>query len=210
MKRYGLIVTVVGIGFSLMVGGCAKEPTQEIAGAQAAVAAAKNAGADKYLAKDYATMDEMLKTSLAEAQKQKGANPLSRNYEKVKANLVSITTMAKSLTEKAAAEKAKVQAYVESALAKLNSTAAEAKELVKKAPKKTKDAKVAVEAKAKEIEAAAAKAAEVEKLKATGDFAEARDAANAAIAELESIKAELSAVPQKVEAKVKAKGKKKR
>jgi seryl-tRNA synthetase len=211
MKRYGLMVMIVAIGFSLMLAGCEKEPTREIAGAQAAVTAAKDAGADKYVPREFASMDELFKATLAAVQKQKSANPLSRNYTKIKTSLATITTTAASLREQAVVEKAKVEAYVETAIKKLNSATAEAKELVKNAPK---TAKAAVEAKVKEIEAAAVKAVEVQKLKMSGDLIAARDAANTAIAELESIKAELGASTQAAApaaaAKAKAKGKKKK
>lgn len=209
-------MTVVAIGFFLMLAGCDKEPTQEIAGTQAAVAAAKTAGADKFMSKEFASMDELLKATLAEVQKQKASNPLSRNYAKIKTSLATIATTAAALKDQAGAEKAKVQAYVETAITKLNSDAAEAKEAVKKALKKSKTAKASVEAKVKEIEAAAAKSVEVQKLKASGDLLAARDTVNAAIAEIESVKGELGVSAQAappapaVKAKAKAKGRKKR
>jgi hypothetical protein len=205
MKRFSLIAIVVSAGLFFMLAGCAKEPVQEVAGSQSAVAAAKAAGADKYIAKEYYAVEEALKQALAEVQKQKIANPLSRNYEKAKASLASVSATATTLKEKAAAEKAKVQAELETALAKLNSSAAEAKELLKKAPKKGKDAKAMVEAKTKEIETAAAKATDILALKTSGEFIAARDAANSALAGIETIKAELAAEFEKAAPKAKKK-----
>jgi hypothetical protein len=207
MKRFGSFAVVVAVGVCLMMVGCAKEPVQEIAAAQAAMAAAKTAQAYKYVSKEFAAAADSLKAVLSEVQKQNAASPLGRNYEKAKARLASVAATAATLRVKAETEKARVQAEAESALEKLNSAAAEARELVKKAPKKGKEAKALFEAKAKQIEAAAAKAAEIQKLKINGDFVAARDAANGALAGIEAIKAELTAAIEK--AAPKAKGKKK-
>jgi hypothetical protein len=205
MRRFSFVAVVVSVGLAFMLAGCAKEPVQEIAAAQAAVAAAKAVQAEKYLAREFASADEALKTALAEVKKQKIANPLSRNYEKAKADLASVVKSAALLKEKAGTEKVKVQADLETALSKLKSAVTEAKALVKKAPAKSKEAKTLLEAKAKEIEAEAAKATDIKDLKKSGEFIAARDAANSAIAAIESIKAELVAEIEKAAPKARKK-----
>jgi hypothetical protein len=202
MKRYSLVAAIVAVGLCFMFAGCAKEPSQEIAAAQAAVDSARAVQADKYLARDFASVQEVLNKTLAEAKKIKSSNPLSRNYDKVRANLASVVEMAVSVREKAVAEKAKVQRELDSEIAKLNSSVAEAKALIKKAPKK---AAAMVDAKAKEVSDAAAQAAEILKLKASGDLIAARDAANAAISRVEAVTAELGGEMEKAVPKAKKK-----
>jgi hypothetical protein len=195
-----------------MLIGCAKEPVQEIGAAKAAVDAAKAAQADKYLVNDFASVEESLNGALAEVQKQKAVSPMSRNYDKVKASLVSIAAKATDLKAKAAEEMAKVQSDMETTLSKLNAEIAKAKEMTKKAPK-AKKAKAQFEAKIKSIAAAEAKAADAVTMKASSDFAGALDAAKAGIATLESPKAETTAKAQttiKVVKQTKHKSKKKR
>jgi hypothetical protein len=205
MRRFRFVAVVVSLGLALILAGCAKEPVSEIAAAQAAVAAAKAVQAEKYVAREFASTEVALSSALAEVKKQKIANPLSRNYEKAKADLASVVKSAALLKEKAGTEKVKVQADVESALSRLKSAVAEAQELVKKAPKKGKEAKELVEAKAQEIEAAAAKATDIKNLKKSGEFIAARDAANSVIAAIESIKSELAAEIEKAAPKAKKK-----
>ena len=212
MRRLRFFSAIVLAGFSLMLIGCAKEPVKEIGAAKAAVDAAKAAQADKYLASDYASVEESLNGALAEVQKQKTVSPMSRNYDKVKASLVSIAANATALKAKAAEEMGKVQGEVETALSKLNGEIAKAKEMTKKAPK-AKKAKAQFEAKVKVIAAAQAKAESAQTLKASGDFAGALEAANAGIATLESAKAEVTAKAQtttKVAKQAKHKSKKRR
>jgi hypothetical protein len=189
MRRLSLFSIVVVVGISLMLIGCAKEPSQEIGAAKTAVDAAKTAQADKYLASDFASVQESLNSALADVQKQKSKSPLSRNYDKAKASLVSVAAKATELKAKAAEEMAKVQNEMETTLSKLNAEIAKAKEMTKKAPK-AKKAKAQFEAKVKSIAAAEANAATAASMKASADFAGALDAAKAGIATLESAKGE--------------------
>lgn len=203
MKLFRTAVTVAAASLSFMIVSCAKEPAQEIAGAQAAVAAAKIAQADKYVSKEFAMLEDSLKAALTEVQKQRSSNPLSRSFDKAKASLVSISATAATLKASAETEKAKVQAEAESALAILDSATVQAKDLVTKLPKKGKEVKTLFEAKGKEIEAVAAKTADIKALEKSGDLIAARDAANSAIASILAIKTDLTSAIERAAPKAK-------
>jgi hypothetical protein len=214
MRRFRFVALCSVAAFSLMMIGCAKEPTQELSAAKAAVASAKAAQADKYVAQEFAAVQDSLTAAESEITKQKAAAAFSRNYDKAKATLANVMSLAAPLNAKAVEEKAKVQGEADNAIAKLTASVSEAKELVKKAPK-AKGAKALFEAKAKEISVVEASIAGIQEQKTAGDFAAALEAANAGVAKIESIKAELSAKPTKpakaaAAPKTKAKGKKRR
>jgi multidrug efflux pump subunit AcrA (membrane-fusion protein) len=209
MRRFSLFALCSVVALSLMMIGCAKEPAQELSAARAAVASAKAAQADKYVAQEFAAVQDSLTAAEAEIAKQKAAAAFSRNYDKAKATLANVMSLAAPLNAKSVEEKAKVQAAADNAIAKLTSSVSEAKELVKKAPK-GKAAKALFEAKAKEIAEVESSIAGIQAQKTAGDFAAALDAANAGVAKIESIKAELAAKPAKPAAAPKAKGKKRR
>jgi hypothetical protein len=196
MKRFSFFTTCAVVAFSLMMIGCAKEPVQELSAAKAAVASAKAAQADIYVAREFAAVQDSLGAAEAEIARQKAASGISRNYDKAKATLASVLALAAPLNAKAIEEKAKVQADADKAAAKLTSSVSEAKGLAKKAPK-GKEAKALFEAKAKEIAEVEATIADIQSLKTSGDFSGALDKANAGIAKIESIKTELSAKPEK-------------
>ncbi|HUI93353.1 MAG TPA: hypothetical protein VLX68_13990 [Chitinivibrionales bacterium] len=212
MKRLRLFAIAAVAGISLMMVGCAKEPMQEEAAAKAAVDAAKAAQADKYVASDFMALQASLTSALDDIQAQKKKSPMSRNYEKAKASLVSITAKAAELKAKAAEEMAKVQTELETTLATLTADIAKAKDMLKKPPK-AKKAKAQFQAKVKIVADAEAKAASAQSLKASGDLAGALDAAKAGIATLESAKAEPAPAPAKAKAAskpAKHKGKKRK
>jgi hypothetical protein len=207
MKRVALLACVAAC-VSMFVFSCAKEPATELAAAKTAVEAARTALADKYVPAEFSETEAALKSAIAEIEKQKAANPLSRNYDKAKASLASVTATAGTLATKAAAEKAKVATEVESAVTALNAAIAEVKGLVAKAPK-AKEAKALFEAKAKDVTALESDAAAIATLNANGDLISARDQASAANAKIEAIKAELNAELAKAPAPA-VKGKKKK
>jgi ABC-type transport system involved in cytochrome bd biosynthesis fused ATPase/permease subunit len=185
-----------------MMIGCAKEPSQELSAAKAAIASAKAAQADKYVAREFAAVQDSLKAAEAEIAKQKAVSAYSRNYGKAKVTLASVMSLAAALNAKAVEEKAKVQTEADNAIAKLTSLVSEVKALAKKAPK----GKGAL---AKDIAEVETSIVGIQSLKTDGDLAGALDGANAGVAKIETIKAELTAKPQKAYAP-KSKGKKKR
>jgi hypothetical protein len=200
MRRFSFFALCAVVAFSLMMIGCAKEPVQELSAAKAAVASAKAAQADKYAAVEFAAVQDSLTAAEAEISKH--------DYDKARVTIASVMSMAAPLNAKAVEEKAKVQADADNAIAKLTSSVIEAKELAKKA-QKGKASKALFVAKAKDIAAVEASIAGIQNLKTGGDLAGALDQANAGIAKIESIKAELSAKPGKPAAP-KAKGKKRK
>jgi hypothetical protein len=196
MRRFSFFKTCAVVAFSLMMIGCAKEPVQELSAAKAAIASAKAAQADRYLAREFAAVQDSLKAAEAEIAKQKAASSLGRNFDKAKATLASVLSLAAPLNAKAVEEKAKVQTETDFAIGKLTAVVSEVKALAKKAPR-GKEAKALFEARGKDITAVEATLADIKGLKSSGDFMGALDKANAGIAKIESVKTELNAETEK-------------
>jgi hypothetical protein len=206
MRRFSFITACAVAAFSLMLIGCAKEPTQELGAARTAVASAKAAQADKYVAGEFAAVQDSLKSAEAEIVKQKAASAISRNYDKAKATLTNVMALAAPLTAKAVEEKSRMQADAANAVSVLTSSVNDAKDLVKKSPK-GKEAKALFDARAKDIAEIEASIAGMRDLVVGGDFARAIDKANAGVAKIGTIKTELTA---EIEKSAKPKSKKKK
>jgi hypothetical protein len=63
-----------------LLSGCAKAPDKELAEAKAAIKAAMDVEADKYMAKNFQNVLKGLEAAEAEIAKQKNSFFLSRNY----------------------------------------------------------------------------------------------------------------------------------
>lgn len=196
MKRFYRCAFCITVGFSLVMMGCAQEPKQELAIARAALDSAKAVQAEKYAARDFAALQDSLNAAIAEIQKQKVSSMLSRNYNKAKVALISVTALAGPLKAKAAGELAKAKAEADNAIAKLNSSIADAKFLLGKLSKNTK-IKAKVEAKKKALAAVETTVAAIQKLRADGDFSAAIDKANAGVAKVESMKEKIKTMSVK-------------
>lgn len=210
MKRLRLLAAIAAASFVLMMIGCAKEPVREMGMAKAAVDSAKAAQADLYLPDQFASVNESLNTALADIEKQKGGSAMKRNYDKDKTSLISVTSLASDLKTKAGEEKTRVQAEVESSIARANSAIAEIKSEFKK-PAKGKKAKAAAAAAKSKIAAIEASVKDAQSAQAGGDILGAREKVNSALATIGSLKTEQSAPVEKpAKAKVKAKAKSKK
>ncbi len=143
------------VAFSVLVvtlASCAKAPQVEIDAANAAIEAAKTAGADRYVPESFNAASEALKSAVTAVEEQNSKFALFRNYDAAKTTLASVNTLASKAVEETTAKKAALKAEVTQALADIAATITANKELLTKAPK-GKEGKAAVEAIGQEIAA---------------------------------------------------------
>jgi hypothetical protein len=204
MKKNGVFLSIVAASFAVAVLGCAKVPEQELSAAKASLDSARVYEADKYAASDFTAAQDSLNAAIADIEKQKSANQLSRNFDKAKALLASASTMAQNARSKASDAKQKVQAEIDTLLVTANALIGENKDLLAKAPK-GKEGKAALEAIGSEISVVESAVGEAQTLKSSGDLIGARDKTNAGIVKLNSIKGELTTAIEKTSKKSKKK-----
>jgi hypothetical protein len=211
MKRLQCLAAVAAASLVLLMIGCAKEPVREMAAAKAAVDSAKTAQADVYLPDQFASVSETLNAALSDIEKQKAGSPMKRNYEKDKQSLMSVATTASDLKAKVGAEKTRVQAGVESSIARASASVEEIKASLKK-PAKNKKAKAVLSAEKSKLGPIETSIGDAKSALASGDVLGARTKIDAATAELAALKSPPAAPEQKPAkaAKAKAKAKKHR
>jgi nucleoid-associated protein YgaU len=109
----------------LLVVGCAKPPTKEMADAEAALAAAKLAEADVYVPDEYRSAEDRLAQARAEVVKEK--DNWFKNYDPARKAALESKTLAEEATEHAKKAKAQAKAKAEEIIAQLKTAIKEAK-----------------------------------------------------------------------------------
>jgi hypothetical protein len=99
MKIRHVLVSILGM--SLLVGGCAQPPADQINAAEQAVKEAQQSGAATYIANDYAKVEGLLAAMKSEVAEQEGKFALLRDYGK--AEQLAATTKAEAERVKAEA-----------------------------------------------------------------------------------------------------------
>ena len=204
MRKRNYCIVLASILLAALMIGCAKAPEQELSTAKSLLDSARMAEADKYVAADFAAAQDSLNAAVAEIEKQKSANSISRNFDKAKALLASASATARAAQSKAQDEKSKMQAEVDTLLVKTTGMITETKDLLAKAPK-GKEGKAALEAIGSEISTVESSSAEAQTMKTSGDLVGARGKLSAGTAKLDSIKVELTTAIEKASAKTKKK-----
>jgi hypothetical protein len=204
MKKASVLITIAGILFSILMSGCAKAPDQELSAAKSILDSAHLAEADKYVAPEFAAAQDSLNAAMAEIEKQKSANALTRNYDRAKALLASATATAQDSRMKTQEAKQKIRKEVDTELTKATAMVAETKELLAKAPK-GKEGKAALEAIKGEIATVETWISEAQTMRTNDNLIEAGGRANAGVEKLDSIKVELTTAIEKASSKGKKK-----
>jgi DNA repair exonuclease SbcCD ATPase subunit len=168
--------------------GCADVPQQEIDNAQAALDAAKNAGADQYLPDQYNAAKSQLDDALAKIEEEKGG--LFASYDEAIQMLQSATQAAEAAAAAVPAAKEEVKKEVESLLAQVSEAVETAKKMWRSAPR-GKGTREALQMIKDDIEATAARVDEVTQAHEAGNYLEAQKRAQAILDKLKSLQAEL-------------------
>ena len=130
MRVVYLLVAVFCLGLLI---GCADVPQQEIDNAQAALDAAKNAGADQYVPDQYNAAKRQLDDALAKIEEEKGG--LFASYDEAIQMLQNATQAAEAAAAAVPAAKEKVKQEVESLLAQVPEAVEKAKTMWRRAPR---------------------------------------------------------------------------
>jgi hypothetical protein len=159
-----ILVTVAGVCIFGFFSGCNKAPDQELAAANAAIKAAQDAEADKYMPVNFQNVQKAMASAEAEITLQKSAFFLSRSYTKAKQLLGNATELAKQITAEVPQAKADMKAQIEENLASAQRVTKELRVDIKKAPR-SKGKEVIAQMKA-DLDAA-----EIARDQAAADFA---------------------------------------
>ncbi|MCW0483385.1 hypothetical protein [Gaoshiqia sediminis] len=188
-KKLMLVVTAVCI--AVVFSSCGKAPQAEIDAANAAIEAAKAAGADVYVAEDFAALQDSMNAvnENVEAQNAK----LFKNFSKVTEQLVVVNQMAVETQAKAETRKAEVKLEIEALQAEVSSILLENNDLVTKAPK-GKEGAAALEAIKSDISLIETSVGEVATLVANDNLIPALDKVKAAKEKAVAINTELNEV----------------
>lgn len=130
-----ITVAVTGVFIIGSFSGCAKQPEEELATAQAAIKAARDAEADKYMPNSFNNLQKAMETAEVEIRVQNSAFILSRNYTKAKQFLQNTRDLANQITADAPGAKAETKAQIEEGLASAQKLAKETRVDIRKAPR---------------------------------------------------------------------------
>ncbi len=128
-------VVVVGTCISGLFSGCIKAPDQELTAAKAAVKAALDVEADKYMPNNYQNVQNALSSAEAEIGVQGTKFFLSRSYGRAKVLLENTTNLATQLKAETPGAKADLIATIKERLATAKEMAKETHVDIRKAPR---------------------------------------------------------------------------
>lgn len=132
-RKVNLIVA--GICVAFLFCGCQKAPDAELAEAKAALKAAQDVEADKYMSKNFQNVQRVIEEAEKEIAKQKSVFILTRKYTRVTKLLKNATDIAKEITADAPKAKENIVAQVKENLTLAKSMLKETEDDLKKASK---------------------------------------------------------------------------
>ncbi len=127
------MIALTAVSMAVLFSSCGKVPQAEIDAANVAIEAAKTAGADIYVAEDFAALQDSMRSVSENVEAQNGK--LFKNFDKVKEQLVVLNQIAAETKTKAEVRKEEVKQEVAALQAELTNLVAQNNELVAKAPK---------------------------------------------------------------------------
>jgi hypothetical protein len=159
---YKLSLIITGTTALFMLTGCAKAPEAELAAARAAVKAAKDAGADIYMSKNFQNIQKALENAESEVALQEQSFPLMRKYKRSTMLLQKVTSLATEISNETPKIKEGVISQVKENLGLVKGMLLETADDIKKASRSKKDKALIEELKADlaSAESASARAAE--------------------------------------------------
>ena len=105
-------VAVAGACMAVYLAGCAKAPDEELAAAKAAVKAAQDAEADKYMSNNYQNLQKAIAAAEAEVELQKKKFVLSQNYTNAQRLLKNVTDLDRQITADAPGAKEEMRKQI--------------------------------------------------------------------------------------------------
>jgi hypothetical protein len=208
MKRTSTLRSVVALFVAALLIGCAEVPQEQIEKAQAALAAAIKADAERYAPAELMAAQDSLRAAMAEIDRQKSSFALVRRYDDVVQKLQSATIAANHAFDRAKAIKDTAYSETLDFLKQARAAVDSGQALLQQTPK-GKDDLVALEAIQTDLTAVEADIAKADSLLSTGDLLMAREKAKACLAEVNAIREKLKDAIEKKKARPAAKGRKK-
>jgi len=132
MSRY-FVVALSALALIVMLSACAKEPTQEMTDAKAAIDAAVAEGGEKYAKDEVKALNDQITAAQDEIKAQEGK--FFKKYDKAKEILAKVKTDAEALKTQLPAKKEKAKTDATAAVDAAKTAVAEAKALLSKAPR---------------------------------------------------------------------------
>jgi hypothetical protein len=150
MRLFNRLVSLIVAGTCIIgvFSGCATAPEKELAEAKAAIEAARQAEADKYMPKNFDNIQKALAAAEAEISKQNSAFILSRKYAKAKVMVNNAIKLAEQIKEDTPKAKADMIEQVTTGIERAKELAKETHGDIKRAPrsKAGKEAKAQMKA----------------------------------------------------------------
>lgn len=186
-----LMFVVMALGVAVLFSGCGKIPQAEIEGVYAALDSAKMAGADVYLAEDFAALQDSMQRIMEDVEAQK--SKFLASYGVIKEQLARMRELAVASVPRTEARKEEIRQEVSVILEEIAGYQSQSNELVQKAPR-GKEGKTALEAIKGDISLIDTSVVEINSLLADEELISARDKAKAVREKAFTINAELNEV----------------
>ncbi len=191
MKSKIIIGLTTLIVVTVLLTGCSKVPQTELDAANAAIAAAKTAGAELYVPDAYAALQDSMTIINEKIELQK--TKMFRKYDDVKEKLSAVTLLANSVSEQTEVRKNEVKTEVQNTLAEVKTILEENRQLITKAPKGKGGSAALLDIK-NDISVIEVSLDEASKLFETNEYIAALDKVKAAKNEAIAINSELKGV----------------
>lgn len=188
--KHKLTTGLIALSLMVLLASCAKEPSEQINAAKAALDSTKALEADRYVPEEYTALQDSLNAALAMVEEQNSKFALTRNYDEVQKALEDVVTMSNQTRQNAVIRKDETRTEVQQTLAEVKAALEESKDLIAAAPK-GKEGRAALAEIQNELTVVESSMNEVTVLINNGDYLTARDKANAGLAKVQSLNEEL-------------------
>jgi len=188
MRVKTIINLLAVILLALFLAGCDDVPQQAINDANAALDAAKKAGADKYVPQKYNAAKQALDKAMAVVKEEESA--MFGSFDEARNLLAAAKSAAEDAANSVAAKKEQVKGEAEALLGQIPDQVKAAQSAWRKAPR-GKGTREALQQMKAEIEQAAAQQAEVNTAIENGDYLTAKQKAQTISKKLQSLESEL-------------------
>ena len=201
MKKSKQVILVSGLLFTMLLAGCSKVPQEEIDKANAAIEAAKTAGAETYNAESFAALNDSMKVVMENIEA--GKSKFLKSYGDSKEKLAAITATANEVEAETVKIIDSLKAQIQATIAEVNTLLEENRQLISEAPR-GKEGTSALNAIRNEISMIETSVAEATSMFENADYQGANDRTMASKEKAVAINAELKEVIAKYKAAVKA------
>ena len=198
MKQNLLITLLAILALSATFYGCAKPPQEKVESAQAALATAEAAEADLYVADLYASAQDSFAAAQAEIEAQNAKSSFARSYDRAERQLTYVEQTAQEAQVQVESRKAQLRTDNETLFQQVDQALTRAQELVAQAPR-GKDGAIALASIQEDTGSAAKLLGDARAAQVSGDYAEAKELAQAALGQANGLISELEAAINQVQ-----------